>query len=102
MKCPQTYGSGLVSGRANDRASNFCSKGKRMRRELQFLVDVTLVFAVIALAPFVWLMRDGLGPDAAESSGTQALFRCFMLLSASRRSRNVTRWPHSRNPSGPA
>ena len=51
-----------------------------MRRALQALVDAMLVFAVIALAPFAWLMRDGLGPDAVESSGTQALSRCFMTF----------------------
>ena len=51
-----------------------------MRRVIQILVDAMLVFAVIALVPFAWLMRDGLGSDAVTSSGTQAISRCFMTF----------------------
>ena len=37
------------------------------------LLEALLVIAVFALVPFAWLMRDGLGPDAVESSGVHAI-----------------------------
>ena len=51
-----------------------------MRRILQVFVDALLVVAIIALLPFAWLMRDGLGPDSATSSGVQAVSRCLMTF----------------------
>ena len=51
-----------------------------MREVIQVLVDAMLVLAIIALVPFAWLMRDGLGPDSVTSSGVQAIFRCFMTF----------------------
>ena len=51
-----------------------------MRIVVQTLVDALLIFAVIALLPFAWIMRDGMGPDAVASFGTQALARCFMTF----------------------
>ena len=53
---------------------------KIMRRAIQILVDAMLVFTIIALVPFAWLMRDGLGPNAVTSSGAQAISRCFMTF----------------------
>lgn len=55
-------------------------KDERMRKAIQVIVDALLVFAVIALVPFAWLMRDGLGPDSVTSSGGQAISRCFMTF----------------------
>jgi TRAP-type C4-dicarboxylate transport system permease small subunit len=51
-----------------------------MRRVIQVLADTMLVFTVIALLPFAWLMRDGLGPETTTSSGIQAVSRCFMTF----------------------
>lgn len=51
-----------------------------MRKAAQVIVDALLLFAVIALVPFAWLMRDGLGPDSVTSSGFQAISRCFMTF----------------------
>jgi len=51
-----------------------------MRKFAQVLLNALLVFAIIALLPFAWLMRDGLGPDATTSSGIQAMSRCFMTF----------------------
>lgn len=51
-----------------------------MRRIMQVLVDALLVFAIIALLPFAWLMRDGLGPDSSTSLGIQAVSRCLMTF----------------------
>ncbi len=48
-----------------------------MRKMIQVFVDALLVFAVIALVPFAWLMRDGLGPGSTTSSGMHAVSRCF-------------------------
>ena len=50
------------------------------KKVLQVVVDAMLVFAVIALLPFAWLMRDGLGPDSVTSSGLHAVSRCFMTF----------------------
>jgi len=46
----------------------------------QVVVDAILALAIIALLPFAWLMRDGLGPDSTTSSGLQAISRCFMTF----------------------
>lgn len=51
-----------------------------MMKAASVVVDTLLGFAVIALVPFAWIMRDGLGPDAVESSGASALGRCFMTF----------------------
>ena len=51
-----------------------------MRKIIQVIVDALLVCVVIALVPFAWLMRDGLGPGSATSSGSKAISRCFMTF----------------------
>lgn len=43
-------------------------------------MDAFLAVTVIALLPFAWLMRDGLGPNATTSSGIHAISRCFMTF----------------------
>jgi hypothetical protein len=40
---------------------------------------ILLIFWII-LTPLVWILRDGLGPDAAESSGLLAIERAFMTF----------------------
>jgi hypothetical protein len=52
-----------------------------MKRILILVADAAVGFAVLALAPFAWLMRDGLGPDAVESSGVAAIGRWFWTFS---------------------
>jgi len=47
------------------------------KRVVRVLVDTLLVGSLLVLVPFAWLMRDGLGPDAASSSGMHAVSRCF-------------------------
>jgi TRAP-type C4-dicarboxylate transport system permease small subunit len=51
-----------------------------MKIVMQILVDAMLVFTFLALLPFAWLMRDGLGPDSVTSSGIQAVSLCFMTF----------------------
>ena len=41
------------------------------------LLLALLVLVVVAVGPFAWLLRDGLGPDAVSSSGWQAVTRMF-------------------------
>jgi TRAP-type C4-dicarboxylate transport system permease small subunit len=50
------------------------------RTIVQAIVCAFLVFAVIALIPFAWILRDGLGPDSVTSSGMKAISRCFMTF----------------------
>jgi len=44
------------------------------------VTNTLLGFAVIVLVPFAWIMRDGLGPSAVESSGFTAFERWFMTF----------------------
>ena len=39
------------------------------------VLDGLLVFRVLVAAPFCWLLRDGLGPDAVDSHGLHAVAR---------------------------
>jgi len=55
-------------------------KKRMMRSIIQILVDALLIFTVIALVPFAWILRDGLGPDATTSSGIQAVWRCLLTF----------------------
>jgi TRAP-type C4-dicarboxylate transport system permease small subunit len=61
-------------------ALTFCRKNKMMRKAIQVLVDALLVLSIIALVPFAWIMRDGMGPDSVTTSGGQAISRCFMTF----------------------
>lgn len=40
----------------------------------------SLLIAVLCLFPFVWMLRDGLGPGSIESKGTVALYKTFMTF----------------------
>ncbi len=51
-----------------------------MWKAIRILIDALLAFTVIALLPFAWLMRDGLGPDSSTSFGMEAAARCFMTF----------------------
>ena len=37
----------------------------------------TLMILVVLIGPFVWILRDGLGPAATNSTGIQAMSRMF-------------------------
>lgn len=41
------------------------------------LVDGLLLAALFILAPFAWILRDGLGPDSVPSTGWAAFGRWF-------------------------
>ena len=43
-----------------------------MRRAIAAVLDALLLFWTLAIGPFCWLLRDGLGPDAVDSHGTYA------------------------------
>lgn len=53
-------------------------------RELASAALLILVHAAllcwIFLAPFAWILRDGLGPDAVDSRGWEALRRSFNCM----------------------
>lgn len=55
------------------------SKADALRRLVSVAVTSLLVLIVL-LAPFAWILRDGLGPDATESFGLRALQRAFMTF----------------------
>ena len=46
----------------------------------QSLVLILIVSVSLTGLPFAWILRDGLGPDATESAGWEALLRTFRCL----------------------
>jgi hypothetical protein len=51
-----------------------------MRRATLAVIDSILVFWVLAIGPFCWLLRDGLGPGSVDSHGTHAVARFFLTF----------------------
>jgi hypothetical protein len=49
-----------------------------VRSILLALVWASLLFWLVCIGPFAWILRDGLGPRAVESSGWPAVGR-FLL-----------------------
>ena len=43
-------------------------------------ISFSLLIAWIALTPLIWLLKDGLGPNAINSSGLLAVKRTFMTF----------------------
>ena len=43
------------------------------------LLRAVLVFWIL-MAPFAWILKDGLGPDSVESHGWEALWRAFTCM----------------------
>ena len=37
----------------------------------------SLLVSVLCLLPIAWIIRDGLGPSSVESTGYEAILRCF-------------------------
>ena len=55
-------------------------KSKNFWQKSTYLVlNILLLFLIIA-SPFVWIMRDGMGPNASDSNGFEALCRFFMTF----------------------
>lgn len=52
----------------------------RLRNILLTGVDSLLIFAVAAVLPFAWIVKDGLGPDSVSTTGWAALSRTFMTF----------------------
>ena len=46
------------------------------------LIDSLLLITVLGVAPFAWILRDGLGPDSVTSNGFDALIRASMTFYA--------------------
>lgn len=49
-------------------------------RSLQTFLFSLIVIDILIVVPFAWILRDGLGPDAYESSGWPAGWRWFMTF----------------------
>ena len=48
-----------------------------LRPVLLILIDALLLVAVLFVAPFAWILRDGLGPDAVATHGVNAVAKAF-------------------------
>ena len=49
-------------------------------RSILILVDALLLLAALCVAPFAWILRDGLGPESVQSTGFAALGKAFMTF----------------------
>ncbi len=49
----------------------------RLRRGFAIGIALFSLLLLFALGSWAWLLRDGLGPDSIESSGTEAFLRFF-------------------------
>jgi len=52
------------------------------KRALVGFIDALLLLALFGIAPFAWILRDGLGPDSVHSSGLDALRKAFLTFHA--------------------
>jgi hypothetical protein len=46
---------------------------------MRSVADALLILFIL-LSPFVWILRDGFGPDAMESNGILAFKRAFLTF----------------------
>jgi hypothetical protein len=44
------------------------------------VVTAALFFWLMVVGPFAWILRDGLGPNAMDSSGLRAIQRFFLTF----------------------
>jgi hypothetical protein len=51
------------------------STQRRLYVSMVVVIFICSVFAFCASAAWIWILRDGLGPDSIESSGYDALLR---------------------------
>ena len=63
-------------------ADAFIPNNGRLFERMKFVKKLleALVYTTVLFIPFAWILRDGLGPDTAESSGFNAVYRCFMTF----------------------
>ncbi len=54
--------------------------GKISLPGLLILVDALLLLGLLCVAPFAWILRDGLGPDSVQSTGLAAAGKAFMTF----------------------
>ena len=52
---------------------------KNWQKPICLALNIALLFLII-VSPFIWIMRDGLGPNAYDSNGLEALYRFFMTF----------------------
>lgn len=50
------------------------------RSALLAVVDLLLGFLMIAVLPFAWILKDGIGPDSVPTTGFAALGRVLMTF----------------------
>jgi hypothetical protein len=50
-----------------------------IRKLATCIVDALLMVAILII-PFIWILRDGLGPNARESTGVIALGKAFLTF----------------------
>ncbi len=51
-----------------------------MLTAIRTLVIGLLLAALVCVAPFAWILRDGLGPDTTTSHGISAVWRFLMTF----------------------
>ena len=54
--------------------------GKISLPGLLILVETLLLLGLLCVAPFAWILRDGLGPDSVQSTGFAAVGKAFMTF----------------------
>lgn len=58
-------------------------QGKLLRDNIYhsviFILNL-LIISLISISPFIWIVKDGLGPSAVDSSGLEALYRFFITF----------------------
>jgi hypothetical protein len=51
------------------------STHRRLYVSIVVMISICSVLAFLAFAAWIWILRDGLGPDSIESPGFEALLR---------------------------
>jgi hypothetical protein len=54
--------------------------GGSMRQAIAAVLDALLMFWALAIGPFCWILRDGLGPGSVDSHGWYAVARFLMTF----------------------
>lgn len=57
---------------------SFGAKKLRHLNGLLVFMEIFIGFSVICVLPFVWILRDGLGPSAVSTTGLAAASKMFM------------------------
>jgi hypothetical protein len=51
-----------------------------MRVIIESILNGMILFWGLAIGPFCWILRDGLGPDATDSQGVDSILRFLMTF----------------------